>query len=168
MKVRHLVNASAAVATLATVALGTTAGAHDGGRIKTDSMISVPATLTGVAGNIRGINGGGLAWSIGDAEASLKAGGKLDVSFDDLVFAAGPNTGKNTIASMAVVVSCLDSTNQVTNVRTDPFPVTLGTPAEGGGRGAVETRVALPSPCLAPVMMITNATGTAWFAVDGL
>ena len=43
------------------------------------------------------------------------------------MFTAGPNTGKNTIPSMAIVVSCLDATNQPVNLTTAPFPVTVAT-----------------------------------------
>lgn len=168
MKIRHLITTSAALVSVAAVALGPTADARDGGRITSDALVSVPATMTGPAGNIRGINGGGLPWSIGAAEVSLKAGGKLEVAFQDLVFAAGPNVGKNTVASMAVTVSCLNSANQPVNVATAPFPVTVGAAADGGGDGSVEARVSLPSPCFAPVVLVTNAAGTAWFAVDGI
>src|SRR4051812_46351772 len=115
MILRQIVQTSVALAAVASVAVATTASAHDSGKIKSDSMISVPATMTGATGNIRGINGAGIAWSIGEAEVSLKANGKLDVAFDDLIFAAGPNAGKNTIGTMAVVVSCLDSANHVVN-----------------------------------------------------
>jgi hypothetical protein len=165
---RRIVQTSVAVAAVAGVAVGTSASAHDSGKIKSDSMIGVPVALTGTPGNIRGINGAGLPWTIGDSDVSLKANGKVSVAFDDLVFAAGPNAGKNTLASMRVVVSCLDGANQVANVMTPTFPVSVANGADPGGDGAIETTVALPSPCLAPVVLITNAAGTGWFAVDGL
>jgi hypothetical protein len=165
---RRIVQTSVACAAVASVAVATTASAHDSGKIKSDSMIGIPATMTLAPGNIRGINGAGLPWTIGDSEVSLKANGKIDVAFHDLVFAAGPNTGRNTIPSMAVVVSCLDSANHVTNVMTPAFPVSTFNGADPGGDGAIETSVSLPSPCLAPVVFITNASGAAWFAVDGL
>lgn len=129
-------------------------------------MIGVPATLVGAAGQIRGINGAGLPWTIGLSSAEVSASGKIEVSFNDLVFAAGPNVGKNTIASMKVIVSCLDTTGAAVNVST-PFPVTTATPLDPGGHGAIETSVALPSPCLAPIVFITSLGG-AWFALDGL
>jgi hypothetical protein len=69
---------------------------------------------------------------------------------------------------MAVVVSCIDAQNQPVNVTTAPFPVTVATDTDPGGDGYVETRVDLPAPCFAPIVLITNATGAVWFAVDGL
>jgi hypothetical protein len=131
-------------------------------------MIGVPATMTGTAGNIRGVNGGGLPWSIGEAEISVKASGKVDLELDDLVFAAGPNVGRNTISSMAVVVSCLDASNQPVNVVSASFPVTVATASDPGGDAHVRTSVELPQQCFAPIALVTNATGAAWFAVDGL
>jgi hypothetical protein len=168
MKTKRTIVSSIAIAAVALAGVTTAATAKDNGKVKADKMIGVPATMTGAAGNIRGVNGGGLPWSIGEAEVALKASGKLEVEFEDLVFTAGPNTGKNTIPSMAVVVSCLDATNQPVNVTTPPFPVTVATATDPGGDGHVETRVDLPSPCFAPIVLVTNAPGTAWFAVDGL
>jgi hypothetical protein len=168
MKTKRTIVSAIALAAVALTGVTTTAIAKDNGKVKADKMIGVPATMTGAAGNIRGVNGGGLPWSIGEAEVALKASGKLEVEFEDLVFTAGPNTGKNTIPSMAVVVSCLDATNQPVNVTTAPFPVTVATDTDPGGDGHVETRIDLPSPCFAPIVLVTNGTGAAWFAVDGL
>ncbi len=69
---------------------------------------------------------------------------------------------------MAIVVSCLDATNLPVNLTTTPFPVTVATDTDPGGDGHVETRIALPSPCFAPIVFVTNTTGAAWFAADGL
>jgi hypothetical protein len=160
--------AAGVLAAIAAAGVTTTATAKDNGKIKADKMIGVPATMTRAAGNIRGIDGGGLPWGIGEAEVSVKASGKVEVEFQDLVFVAGDNTGKNTIPSMAVVVSCLDADNHPVNVKSDPFPVTVATATDPGGDGEFEGRLTLPSPCFAPIVMITNATGAAWFAVDGL
>lgn len=168
MKTKQTIASSVALAAVALAGITTTALAKDNGKIKSDKMIGVPAAMTGPAGNIRGINGGGLPWGIGEAEVSVKASGKIDVEFENLVFTAGPNTGKNTVGSMAVVVSCLDASNQPVNVMSSPFPVTVATANDQGGDADIKTRVELPSPCLAPIVFVTNATGAAWFAVDGL
>lgn len=168
MKTKQTIASSVALAAVALAGVTTTALAKDNGKIKSDKMIGVPATMTGPAGNIRGINGGGLSWGIGEAVVSVKASGKIDVEFENLVFTAGPNTGKNTVGSMAIVVSCLDASNQPVNVASVPFPVTVATATDPGGDADIKTRVDLPSPCFAPIVFITNAAGTAWFAVDGL
>ena len=43
-------------------------------------------------------------------------------------------------------------------------PVTTGL---GAGDAKVATTLDLPSPCVAPIVLITNATGTSWFAASG-
>jgi hypothetical protein len=98
----------------------------------------------------------------------VSASGKVEVSFNNLIFASGPKTGTNTVASMKVVVSCLDATGVVVNTATDPFAVTTNTPLDPGGDGMIEARLTLPTPCLAPIVFVTNVAGTAWFAADGL
>lgn len=159
---------AAGIATVAVLGAATGVAAKETGRIKADSMVGVPASMTGQAGAIRGVNGGGLPWAIGEAEASVKASGKVEISFEGLVFAAGQNTGKNTLATMNAIVSCLDAENHPVNVATGPFPVTVATADSPGGDGHVETRLELPNPCIAPIVMVTNAAGTVWLAVDGL
>lgn len=167
MKIRTSATAIALSAVVVT-GLATTVAAKDNGKVASSRFVGVPASMTGAAGNIRGVNGGGLPWGIGETEMSLKASGKLELEFENLVFTAGPNAGKNTLPEMRAVVSCLDAANAVVNVMTDPFPVTVATATDPGGDGEIETRLALPQPCFAPVVLITNATGVAWFAVDGL
>jgi hypothetical protein len=167
MNTKKILATSVAFGALTVAGLTTAAFARGGRSVETDSMIGVPATLVGTAGQIRGINGAGLAWSIGRSSAEVSASGKVEVSFTDLVFAGGPNVGKNTVASMKVIVSCLDTAGAAVNLSTPAFPVTTATPTDPGGDGRIESIVALPSPCLAPIVFIASLGG-AWFAVDGL
>jgi hypothetical protein len=168
MKFTKHIATFAALAAVAGAGVTATAFARDDGRIKSDKMIGVPLNLTGPAGNIRGLNGAGAAWAIGESEISVKSSGKVEVEFEDLVFASGPNTGKNTVGTMRVVVSCLDGALQPVNVASEPFPVTVANGADPGGDAEVETKVDLPSPCFAPIVFVTNPGGIGWFAVDGL
>lgn len=133
-----------------------------------DTMVGVPAGLTGAQSQavLRGINGGGLPWTLTSAHGELKASGKLEVEVTGLVFAAGPNTGANTVASFRALVSCVRSDGSVQNILTDPFPATTGAASAGGGNAKIETTVALPQPCIAPIVFITSPGG-AWFAATG-
>jgi hypothetical protein len=75
-------------------------------------------------------------------------------------------TGLNPVANFRAIVSCLttDSSGTVvatSNIVTDPFPAT---PA---GDADIEALVGLPSPCIAPIVFVTNAGGTSWFSVTG-
>jgi hypothetical protein len=131
-----------------------------------DTMIGVPPALTGTQAPIRGINGGGLPWTIGPSSGELKADGKLEINVQGLVFAAGPNTGKNTVANFRAIVSCLRSDGSTENLVTDPFPATQGFAADGGGNASIEVELDLPETCIAPLIFVTSPGG-AWFATTG-
>ena len=133
-----------------------------------DSMVGVPAGLTGAQSQVplRGINGGGIPWAIGDAEGELKANGHLEISVQGLVLAAGTNAGSNPITTFRALVSCITSTGAVQNILTDPFPATTGPASAGGGNADIETDVVLPQPCIAPIIFVTSPGGS-WFASTG-
>ena len=71
------------------------------------------------------------------------------------------------LPTMKVVVSCLTETGATVNVSTAPFPVSIATATDPGGDGMIETRVALPATCIAPVVFVTTTTDR-WLAVNGL
>lgn len=133
-----------------------------------DTMVGVPSTLTGAQASaaFRGVNAGGLPWTLTSARGELKAGGKLEVEVQGLVFAAGANIGRNTVASFRAIVSCIGSDGLPHNVSTDPFPATTGLATEGGGNASIEAMIPLPQPCFAPIVFITSPGGN-WFAVTG-
>ncbi len=144
------------------------AAARESKILEFDTMVGVPATLTGTQASaaFRGVNAGGLPWTLTSAQGELKASGQLEIEIKGLVFAAGPNIGKNTVASFRALVSCIGSDGLPHNVLTDPFPATTGAAVDGGGNASIETMVALPQPCFAPIVFVTSPTGS-WFAVTG-
>ena len=144
------------------------AGAKGPKVLKFDSMVGVPAGLTGAQSQVplRGISGGGLPWAIGEAEGELRANGHLEVHVQGLVLAAGTNAGSNPIATFRVLVSCITDTGAVQNIQTDPFPATTGPASAGGGNADIETDVTLPQPCIAPIVFVTSPGGS-WFASTG-
>ena len=133
-----------------------------------NTMVGVPAGLTGAQsqGPLRGINGGGLPWVLSSASGELSVSGKLEIEVQGLVLAAGANTGSNPAATFRALVSCITSTGSVQNILTDPFPATTGPAISGGGNARIEANVALPQPCIAPIIFVTNAGGS-WFAATG-
>ena len=131
-----------------------------------DTMVGVPPALTGAQQPIRGINGGGLPWMVNGASGELKANGHLELAVSGLVFAAGPNAGANTVPSFRAIVTCLSSDGSVVNVATGAFPATTGPASSGGGSAVIETDLALPQPCIAPIVFVTSP-GLAWFATTG-
>lgn len=131
-----------------------------------DTMVGVPDALTGTQAPIRNVNGGGIAWTLADAKGRLTSGGHLDVKVVGLVLAAGANAGSNPIATFRGLVSCLDASGAIVNVLTDPFPATTGPASQGGGNARISADLAIPQPCIAPMVFVTSGGGS-WFAVTG-
>jgi hypothetical protein len=159
----------AVILALAALALGgssTRAEASDTKILEFDTMVGVPPGLTGATNAIRGVPGGGLPWVLTSGSGELKANGKLEITVQGLVFAAGPNTGSNTVPSFRAIVSCLSDDGSIENVLTDAFPATIGLASQGGGNAKIETTVVLPEPCIAPIVFVTSPGG-AWFATTG-
>ena len=158
----------AAVATALVVpALGI--GGGDGRKV-VDAKVLAPVSepYTGTTNPIRGLAGGGLPWVIDSGSADLRAGGQLHVEVEGLVLArrspVPPNLqGTNPVPQFKAIVSCLTTTAGVattSNISTSPVP------ASSSGDAEIDTTVALPSPCFAPIVFVTSPTG-AWFAVTG-
>lgn len=150
------------------------AAAGDPKILEFDTMTGVPLAYTAARNvPIHGRLGGGRPWVISGAYGELHQDGKLELAFSGLVFdpndpgviAAGL-ANRNTVASMKAVVACYGGDGTVKNVETPLFPVTTGLASDGGGSGSVEALLALPSPCIAPVVFITSPGGN-WFAATG-
>jgi hypothetical protein len=165
----------AAAAALSSGAKG--GGAREGGAfLKVDSMVGVPRPYTGAANAIRGVPGGGLPWVIAQGEAKLERDGTLKAEVEGLVFDPDDAVvierglaGRNTVAQFGATVSCqtvVDGAAVVVNVAAAPVPATQGLASEGGGNASFKERLALPSPCIAPIVFITSPAG-AWFAASG-
>jgi hypothetical protein len=158
----------ALIALFAVPALGL--GGNDGRKV-VDAKVLAPVIepYTGATNAIRGIAGGGLPWQLESGSADLRAGGQLHVEVEGLVLAQRAPVptmlqGTNPFAQFKAIVSCMTTTNSAAttaNIVTDPFNVT------STGDGQLDTTVALPSPCFAPIIFVTAPTGTAWFAVTG-
>jgi hypothetical protein len=129
--------------------------------LKYDTMAPVTGPYVGSANPIRGVNGGGKAWQLDSAMGLLERDGHLVVHVRGLVLVS---TGSNPIADFKAIVSCqtiTDGSATVTNVASAAFP------ASSSGDADLETQVALPSPCIAPIVFVTSPGG-AWFAATGV
>ncbi|HHY55390.1 MAG TPA: hypothetical protein GYA08_08130 [Chloroflexi bacterium] len=160
---------------LAGFAWGAPASADETPRLlEFKTMAGVSRPYTGGANAIRGVSGGGLPWVLKSAKGELRADGTLEVKVKGLVF--DPNdpvvierglAGQNTVPEFRAIVSCqsVDGNGNATvvNLATAPFPATTGL---GAGDAEIETRLSLPSPCIAPIIFVTNPAG-AWFAATG-
>ena len=63
--------------------------------LEAQSMVGVPAGLTGAQSltPLRGISGGGIAWTLASGKAELSATDHLEIKVTGLVLAAGANAG---------------------------------------------------------------------------
>jgi hypothetical protein len=158
------------VAGVLALALGLIAQASSAGSgrnatvLKFKTMAGVVAPFLGPANAIRGIPGAGSAWSIDEADGTLKQNGDLEVEVEGLIITA---TGVNPVPTFRAVVSCLSiaaGAAVTLNRVTQPFPANMAGDAE------FEGSVNLPSPCLAPIVFVTTGTGDppAWFSVTGV
>jgi hypothetical protein len=165
-----------AAAAVLVIAGGTRSSAREDNRRNGVPSLLEFRAMTGVAapylnpGNpIRGINGGGVPWVVSSAKGALRADGKLEIALTGLVLEA---TGANPVPQFRAIVSCLsrDGSGSPTtvNVATDPFDATTGFASTGGGDARLETFLKLPTPCIAPIVFVTNAPAapapTRWFA----
>jgi len=136
-----------------------------------NTMIGVPRPFTGATNAIRGVPGGGLPWVIEFGKGKLSPDGDVNILVRGLVF--DPNDqavidrglgGINTVPNFKVIVSCMskdaDGAAIIVNVSTGLFP------ADIGGNAHIKDSVALPFPCIAPILFVTSPTG-AWFATTG-
>jgi hypothetical protein len=153
---------AALVLGVALIAQASAVGSSGGETVlKFNTMVGVDGPFRGATNAIRGVPGAGAAWRVDSVDGKLKAGGRLDIDVEGLVLVS---TGLNPSASFHAIVSCLtnDATTVSTvNLLTDAFPATPTGDAE------IRANVALPSPCVAPIVFVTNAAGTSWFAVTG-
>jgi hypothetical protein len=139
-----------ALGLLLTLTLGAASTASAGGRKVLDTTM---AGLPTGSLPLNGLIGGGVPWSISDGRALLFADGRLHVEVEGLVVTA---SGVNPITTGKAVVTCGGAFADDTDV----------VPFSTAGDAEVHTVVDLPSPCLAPAVFFTNATGR-WFAVTG-
>ena len=99
---------------------------------------------------------GGAPWLLQAGHVVLGAGGHLNAVVTGLVLAT---TGTNPVPEIAASVYC----NGAQAGTTAPVPFSTA------GNAHVQTRLALPTPCLVPAVLLTirPATTTLYIAFDG-
>jgi hypothetical protein len=142
---------------------------HGGGKnvLRFDSMAGVVEPFTGAAHPVRGLAGGGLPWEIGRTSGRLRSDGRLQLKVRGLVLARRAPVpaalqGTNPVPQFKAIVSCLTpaAPDQGVTVASDPVP------ASPKGDARFKTKLALPHPCIAPIVFVTSPTD-AWFAATG-
>jgi len=141
------------LAAILVLAFGSVASTAAGGPKVLDArMVGIPTPSLA----LQGLAGGGAAWFLDDGRAMLFADGRLHVEVDHLVLA----NGTNPIDNGRAVVTC-------GSLPAASSPIV---PFSDAGDAEVDTRVDLPTPCLAPAVffmgVLTNGA-ERWFAVTG-
>jgi hypothetical protein len=154
---RHIRFALVAGILIALVAAVPATSAGNSRKVLDATMAGLPASMAGQT--FMGAVAGGLPWRLDGGRAKLWADGRLHVEIEGLVFAAGPNEGRNTVPTGRALVAC----GGTVVAMSDPVPYSPAGDAE------VESRIDLPSSCLAPVVFFAGNTGAGprWFAVTG-
>jgi hypothetical protein len=141
---------------IAALVVGTgTASAQSGGRHKLldEPLVGLATPATVVAG----VTGAGHAWSIEEGKAKLFSDGRVLVIVEGLVLFP---EGTQPAANVRVVVSC-NGGGAGNVVQSGPVPL-----SQPEGDMQFNQRLTLPSPCLDPVIFVTNLSG-GWFATTG-
>lgn len=137
--------------------------------LKFKTMIGAHSPFIGAAGAIRGVTAAPLPWVIQEVGGNLKTSGQLEVEVKGLVLANDPSVpaslrGTNPVPFFAAIVSCetnVGGTASAVNVTTGNFP------ADTKGNAEIKATVALPTPCIAPIIFVTSPNGGVWFAATG-
>ena len=153
---RRSIRFAIATALLAGLVLGTgTVAAANRGHHKILDVpligLAVPRTV------IAGVTGAGHAWAIDEGNAKLFSDGRLLINVEGLVLTP---EGTNPVATVKGVVSCNGGATAADIVSSDVVPLSIP-----DGDAHINQWLTLPSPCLNPVIFVTNAGGS-WFAVS--
>jgi hypothetical protein len=105
---------------------------------------------------VHGISPAGQPWVIDSLKAEVRVDGRIRVMGTGLLFAGGSNIGTTgTTTSVGIRIVC-------------GGVVHIAGPADLDDRGDFRFDGVLseapPNPCAGPVLLITNAGGTSWFA----
>ena len=128
-------------------------GHHKSNAILRSALFGSKTTAHG-GPTLFGVAPGGIDWVInGKSKAKVSRDGRVRVRIDGLVFAEGPNVGKNTVPQLAASVYC--GGTAVGTTKAVPFS------PEGDADIDDTLATAPPSPCLVPALLINPApTGT--------
>ncbi len=118
---------------------------------------------------IRGVRGDELPWIVGSARGSLTTDGHLRLGVRGIVFANDASVpanlrGINDESQFRGLVSCLiENGKKIGTVNI----TTVGFPATQSGDSDIDTFVALPGQCVAPIIFVMSGSEDKWFAVTG-
>jgi hypothetical protein len=126
-------------------------GHHNGEAILRSALFGSKTTAHG-GPTLFGVAPGGFDWVIDKkGKAKVSRDGRVRVRIEGLVFAEGPNVGKNTVPQLAATLYCGGAAVGTTKA--------VAFSPEGDARIDETLATAPPSPCLAPAVLINPAPG---------
>jgi plastocyanin len=133
------------------------------------AMHGVDGLFVGEQNPVRDVVGDELPWTIKSVKGQLLTNGQLTIQVRGLVFTDDPSVpddkrGINDETQFRGLVSCLtEEGDQIVtkNVATQGFPAT------STGNANIKATVALPNPCIAPIVMVIGGSEDNWFAITG-
>jgi hypothetical protein len=135
------------------------------------TMYGVDGPFLGDANRIRGVEGDEAPWVIAKfIRGRLGTDGDLRIRVRGLVFKDDPSVppelrGKNDEEQFRGLVSCLtEQGDQVVEANV----VTQGFKATPDGDSNIDAKLALPNPCVAPIVFVLAGSEDKWFAVTGV
>ena len=113
-----------------------------------------PPTLT-----LRTIGPAGAPWSVADSEVELESNGDLEVEIEGLIVVP---LGLNPFPSVDAVLTC-----EGVGIVGLPISGSLSPAGDGELKGNIGSSLAALSPCVGPIIIVTNPGSSAWFAATG-
>jgi hypothetical protein len=131
---------------------GVSAFADDGGSFETKIVGSTPGE------HVAGIASAGAPWKVANGEATISNGGRINVEIRGLLLSAGASI--NTVGPITMVMASV-ACGDVVVASTAPVLLT------STGNAAFHDSITLPSPCIAPAVLIRIAATTTGPVANG-
>jgi hypothetical protein len=162
LRSRVLLSFAATISVLALLPL--TAGAASGhdddeGDLLRSGLVGSSTPANGGVTLFDTVNPGGKNWVVDEGSVRVDRNGRLEVRIEGLVIPDAPFNGTNPVATVSATLVC----NGVPGTPTSPSP--LSVPA---GNGRIRAMVTVPTPCLAPAVLVNpNGAATTYIASNG-
>lgn len=133
------------------------------------TMYGVDGAFVGDLNPVRDVAGDEVPWTLRFVRGDLDTRGHLRILVRGLVVKDNPVVplelrGINDEAQFRGLVSCLvegDGSVKTQNVVTEGFA------ADRDGNAYIHAEIKLPSPCVAPIVMVISGSQDRWFAITG-
>jgi hypothetical protein len=155
---RVLLGTAAVAIALALVpaAAGADSGGGDQPLLRSGLVGSTPVASGGLV--LSGVTPGGVPWVVGSGRVRVDRDGSLDLRVRGLVVPIPPFNGTNPVATVSASLVC-------NGMPGTPTATVALSPA---GDTRIRATVAVPSPCLAPAVLVNpGGNGAVYIAANG-